>query len=374
MRIAILTSGNRGIGSYCMNLYNYLKKKGHKLLFVSEVPWIKTPIPDLYQAKSVMVLGLAPLVYKPGGIIKAVEDFKPDIIHYHWPSGTMDFLFRKVRRFDVPILVTLHVAVGSHKALFDKMWYMHFWAFKHHLKKVESVNSISVFVQNQVKRLIKLPKSKHELIYAGVNSETFSPKHRKESRSKKIRLLFVGQVMPEKGIDVLARAVRRVAKKKDVVLNVIGDGHLLEKLKQETKGDKSINWVGFLRDQKAISEYYANADLTVLPTRWDEAFSLVPVESLASGTPVCATNKGGTPELIFPKKTGFLLKACDEDEIVNILMKTDKKELESMRKHCRDLVLKRHTLEKMGDGHLELYERMIKDYNKKHSKDDKGKG
>ncbi|HLC96264.1 MAG TPA: glycosyltransferase family 4 protein [Candidatus Nanoarchaeia archaeon] len=360
MRIALLTSGIRGIGSYCLNLYNYLTSKGHKVLLISESKWVKQNVPSLYQAKSILLFGLAPVVYHPLGIVKALKKFKPDIIHYHWPSGTMDVLFREIRKLQVPIIVTLHVAVASKRFFFDKVWFNYFGLFKRNLRRVQAINSISRFVQAQLKSRIKLPQEKLLLIYAGVNTTILKPV--KKPTKKGINLIFVGQVMPEKGIDVLIRAVRKVSKQMDITLRIIGDGHLKKPLQRLTRRDKCIKWIGFVKDQKTIAKHYANSDLTVLPTRWDEAFSLVPVESLACGTPVMATNKGGTPELITSGKTGILLKEGDEKEITKALLSLDKEELRLMRKDCRNLVLKKYSLEIMGYNHEKAYKKLIKDF------------
>lgn len=361
MRIVLVTSGIRGIGSYCLNLYNYLSQQGHEVLLVSESKWKKQRVENLYEARSFMLLGLAPIVYKPKELIKAIKTFRPDIIHYHWPCGTFDILFGRLKKLGVPILVTLHVAVASKKALFDKFWYYYFGMFKKHLHDVEGVNSISMFVQNQLRTRINLPETKHLLQYAGINEEVFKPVKRDEDDTI-IRLLFVGQIMPEKGIDKLINAVKRVSRHRDIHLGIIGEGHLKKYLVRKTKGHKYIEWIGFLGEQRDIARYYANVDLTVLPTRWDEAFSLVPVESMACGTPVKATRKGGTPEIIIPGQTGYLLEDCNEEELFNSLLFLKKSDLIAMRPHCRKLIEERHTFKIMGSGHEEWYRKTIKEF------------
>ncbi len=357
MRIVILTSGQRGIASYCLNLYKHMLSRKHDVLMVTEAQWKKESVEFLVQARSTSVLGLAPLVHNPMELLKKIREFRPDIIHYHWPCGTFDFLFGYVRKIGAPVLVTLHVAVGSHHNVLDKVWYCHFTMLKLHLNKIAGVNCISKFILKQVQKRTKLPASKVFLEYAGIDESVFCPEPRKENDT--LNLLFVGQIMPEKGIDVLIKAVRRVAQKRKVVLSIVGSGHLKPLLIRATKEDACIKWVGFVKGQKEIASHYAQADLTVLPTRWDEAFSLVPVESLSCGTPVMATNKGGTPEIIIPGKTGYLLKECDEEEIYQALVALDKKDLENLRPTSRDAVVKNYSLAAMGESHERLYEKLI---------------
>jgi glycosyltransferase involved in cell wall biosynthesis len=362
MKIVILNAGVRGPASYSLNLYKYLTSKGHKVLFITEAKWEKEKIP-LYQAQSYKVLGLAPLVYNPGDLIKKIKDFSPDIIHHHWPCGTMDVLFGMIMKLKIPTIVTVHVAINSRKFLWDKLFYVHFTLFKTYLKKMDAVISISKFVKKQVKDRTKIPDSKHHLIYAGVNTEIFKPMDRTEEikNRKELNILFIGQIMPEKGIDVLVDAVIEISKRRDVRLTIIGTGHLKPILQKKTEGMPFINWVGFLKEQKQIAKYYSEADMTVLPTKWDEAFSLVPVESLACGTPVLSTAKGGTPEVVIPDKTGYLIKSCNKISLKRKLLSIDKKELEKMRAGCREFALENYTLEKWGKDHEELYKKIIEE-------------
>ncbi len=356
MRIVLLHSGIRGPATYCLNMYRSLKKKGHDVLLISEAKWEKEKVP-MYQAKSIKLLGLVPVVYKPWGIVKAIEKFKPDIIHYHWPCGTMDLLFSHIRKFEVPIVVTIHVSVDSKKFIFDKLYYLHFSKYKKHLKTVEAVVNISKFIEKQVKARIRLPQKKLHLIYAGVNHKVFKPYPQK--KRDYLEVLFVGQIMPEKGIDFLIEAVKRASNIRKIKLNIIGYGHMKKKLQKETKDDKCINWVGFLKDQKDIAKYYSSADITALPTRWDEPFSLVPVESIACGTPVIASKCGGNPEIIIPGKTGYLVEPYNKKELFDLIQNVEISELEKMRKACRDRALKNHTIDLFTENHIKLYKKLI---------------
>jgi phosphatidylinositol alpha-mannosyltransferase len=71
---------------------------------------------------------------------------------------------------------------------------------------------------------------------------------------------------------------------------------LLAAMPTEARSSTRILGVGNVAD---IPQLYAEAAVTVLPSMW-EAFGLVLVESLASGTPVVGTKHGGIPEVIEP--------------------------------------------------------------------------
>lgn len=356
MRIVLISSGVRGPASYCLNLYKVLTKNKHDVLLISEAKWKKENIP-IYQAKSVLLLGLVPFVYDQKELIKKIIEFKPDIIHHHWPTGTVDTFFWKIHRLGIPVVTTIHVSVNSFSFLFDKLFYLHFGMFKKKLLKMSSVISISKFIQNQIKSRVNIEDSRHEMIYAGVDTDVFRPEPKEETDF--IEILFVGQIMPEKGIDLLVQAVDEIKGRK-IRLHIIGDGHLKPLLMEKTKKNKNIIWVGFLKNQKEIAKYYAKVDLTALPTRWDEAFSLVPVESISCGTPVLASDKGGNPEIVINGKTGFLIKDISAEGIKKVLLNIDKKKLKAMRKACREEALKKYSFEIWGKAHIKLYNKILK--------------
>lgn len=366
MRIVLLTAGVRGIGSYCINLYHQLRAQGHDVLLVSERPWEKEPLESFHQARSVMIFGMAPLVYRPGELVRAIRDFEPDLIHHHWPCGTMDLLFGMIARLGVPYVVTIHVSIASRRQFLDRFWYRFFSRYLKWIRRAAAVNCISDFVRDQLRERVELPSDRVHRIYAGINETVFHPAaahtngEQRPETERPIELLFVGQIMPEKGIDLLVRAVVEVSRERsDLRLTVVGQGPLEHQLKRLTHGQDNITWVGFLAGQKAIAPYYAAADVTVLPTRWDEAFSLVPIESFACGTPVVATARGGTPEQVSDGVTGYLLHEGSQDEIAARLRSLDLSALRAMRPACRDLVMRRHTFAMMGAGHDELYRRIV---------------
>jgi len=357
MRIVLTHFGARGIASYCLNLYNYLKAQGHEVLLVSLSKWKKEKIASMVEAKSLMLFGLVPIVFKSDELAKKIEEFKPDLIHHHLPSSSIDIFFKNIGKIKIPKLITIHVPVNSRNYFMDKCWYYGFSLCKRNLREFDKMISVSRYVQSQIKDRVECPESKYSLIYAGVDENIFKPVERK--KNAELNILFVGQIMPEKGISSLIKSVIEVRKKKAITLTVIGEGHLKSYLQRITKKHPYIKWTDFIKDQAEIAKYYANADLTALPSKWEDAFPMVLVESMACGTPVMATKKGGIPEIVVPGKTGYLIDSCSEKEIMNALMQIDKSGLELMREGCRKLIIEKYTLQLMGENHEKVYRDMI---------------
>ncbi|MDX9801121.1 MAG: glycosyltransferase family 4 protein, partial [Spirochaetia bacterium] len=110
-----------------------------------------------------------------------------------------------------------------------------------------------------------------------------------------------------------------------------------------------------------VGEFYAKSDVTVLPTRWDEAFSYIPIESLSSGTAVIASRCGGNMEALQEGETGLLFKSGNYKELYEMLKKAEIPKLWEMGAKGREYILKNHTLDKFGNKYRSLYENVIND-------------
>ena len=133
-------------------------------------------------------------------------------------------------------------------------------------------------------------------------------------RGKKVRILFVGFVRPEKGIEYLIKAVCKLGTEKEWELVIVGsrEGYSaytekLDKLVDDCNIRKRVRWVGYVQD---VSKYFREADIFVLPTL-SEGTPHVLVEARANSLPVIATNVGGIPTSVADGKNGLLVAPKD---------------------------------------------------------------
>ena len=106
----------------------------------------------------------------------------------------------------------------------------------------------------------------------------------------------VSRLAPEKGIDVLIRAMARVGR--DALLILAGDGSELASCRALAVALGLGDHVRFLGLRDDVERVYAAADVVVMPSLWDEAFGLVVVEAMAAARPVVVTASGAMPEMV----------------------------------------------------------------------------
>ncbi len=155
------------------------------------------------------------------------------------------------------------------------------------------------------------------VIPCGVNLDLFRPMNKEIAKchlaldGERI-ILFVGRMVPLKGIDNLLKAMTYLERREKIKLVVIGgDEHSqaelqrLESLSQSLGLHGSVIFLGLV-NQGMLPFYYSAADLCVVPS-YCESFGLVVLESLACGTPVVATKVGGAESVIRQGETGYIV-------------------------------------------------------------------
>ena len=131
-----------------------------------------------------------------------------------------------------------------------------------------------------------------------------------------IRLLFVGRLTRQKGLDVLLDALAQLPGSCSWALKIVGDGDLREALEQQAAllGLKArVSFSGWC-DRDQLPERYRQADIYVQPSR-DEGMPNTVLEAMASGLPTIATNIAGCEELIEDCSTGLLVEPDNQRQL-----------------------------------------------------------
>lgn len=166
-----------------------------------------------------------------------------------------------------------------------------------------------------------------EVIPCGTDVECFGEISRDEARRRlgiapdQNFVLYVGRFDPRKGIETLVRAMGQLQDRFNFRMAIVGgsrpgqpDGDERDRIEgivnELNLGDRT-DFTGRLgRDE--IPTYFSAADVCVAPSHY-EPFGLVPIEAMASHTPVVASEVGGLKYTVVPEETGLLVTPEDVD-------------------------------------------------------------
>lgn len=295
---------------------------------------------------------------------RAIEEFKPDIIHaqHLWITSYI------ASKFDIPFVITAH---GTDIKGFVKDDRYHKYALEG-ARKAKKIITISKNVDKDVEDLYGVFEDHRELIYNGYDEDLFKPLenlNRKDVLAKfnlKIDpdyvVFFAGKLTHFKGVDVLLNAARIYERKNssNIVTLIAGNGELYEELVVMKRKLEltDVHFLGHIK-QKELAILYNLADVSVVPSR-SEPFGLVAIEALACGTPVVGTNQGGLPDFI-TSEVGKLVDVEDDfalaESVLNELFREDKLERRDIcHKYAKNNFSWKKTIEKMEEVYQNVLE------------------
>jgi glycosyltransferase involved in cell wall biosynthesis len=122
-------------------------------------------------------------------------------------------------------------------------------------------------------------------------------------------VLYVGRLVPEKGLRELVAAIRELRKQRgNLRLVMVGDGPMRDELKRAAANESWLTLPG-AQPPREVARWMVAADLVTLPS-YSEGHPNVLVEALACGRAVVATPVGGIPEVV-DETSGVLVPARD---------------------------------------------------------------
>ena len=244
-----------------------------------------------------------------------------DHLHNHFAEAGANVAMLTSALSGIPFSYTLH---GP-----SDLYEPHKWQLREKMARAAFVACISHFARSQA-MYFSDPVHWHKLriVHCGVIPERYESPAPVPGNG--MRLIFVGRLVPVKGLRVLMDAFARArGTRPGLNLTLVGDGDdraLLER-HAAPMGD-AVTFTGYL-SQAAVAEALAEADAMVLPS-FAEGVPVVLMEAMAAGKPVIATQVGGVGELVEDGVSGFLIPPGDADALVDrILRIADDPELRS---------------------------------------------
>ncbi len=195
------------------------------------------------------------------------------------------------------------------------------------------------------------------VVYNGVNPKLFFPGA--EGASAGMTILSVGNLIPIKGHDVLARAVAAIVGEfPDIILEIIGDGperHRIESLASQLGIAERVRFRG-RQSRHEVAAAMRRCAVFALPSRY-EGLGCVYLEAMATGTAVIGCRGQGIAEIIRHGSNGFLVGPENERELALALsmLLRDEPRGRSLGRAARDTILDRLTLADQAENLARIY-------------------
>jgi len=235
---------------------------------------------------------------------------------------------------------------------------------KESAKDATLIVTVSKYSSEKTVQFYNVEKTKIRVVPNGVDLERFKPRKSSKTVEHKIGadnkqcVLFVGRLVPRKGLHFLIEAAAYVVKKnKETKFVVVGDGPLRNHFVSCARKQGILNNFVFLGEipDEMLPTLYNSADLFVLPST-QEGQGLTLLEAQASGKPVVAFNVGAISETVLDRKTGLLTRP-DSYELADAILKLLSNE--SMRKkmghYGREFVSKNFSWDICAERMFQVY-------------------
>jgi glycosyltransferase involved in cell wall biosynthesis len=190
-------------------------------------------------------------------------------------------------------------------------------------RRAARITAVSRFLADDIQRLLPALEAEVEVTPMPVDVDSFS--RARASPATPARILFAGNLVPSKGVDVLLRAGGELQRRGvQFELKILGEGPLksqLRALASELGIGGRVTWSPFVPQTQMPAEYAA-ATVTVLPSRGHaEGLGLTLVEALLAGSAVVATAAGGIPEVVIHERTGLVARDGDPIDLADQLQR-----------------------------------------------------
>ncbi len=313
-------------------------------------------------------------------VLEAIDDFQPDIAYVH---KTTDLeLLQGLVSSGVPLVRMVHdhdlyCMRGCKYFYFSRkicrrpaspFCIFPCGAFLGRGKGGMRLRWISYFAK---KREIKLNRHFHRLIVAtqymkdellvnGFSSSKiqilppvthYSDPEVRSSFGNRNLLMYVGQIIRGKGVDVLLESLAQVTV--PFICLIFGDGNhraYCEKLSRKLGLQDKVIFKGFV-SQEELKSYYQECSAVVMSSVWPEPFGAAGLEGMRYGLPVVAFDAGGIREWLTDGYNGFLVPWMDRTQFAGRVQQllVNKELARELGEHGRQLVTEEHGLDRYMD-------------------------
>ena len=307
-----------------------------------------------------------------------------DLINFHW-IGNETISLNDIGKIKKKIIFTLHDCWAFQsvehypsqnlnkyliKSKKNNLNFVEKIIFSKKLKifKNASVVTPSNWMANLARNSKIFKSSKIEVIPNPLNTKIFKPLNKRKCKKffnlKERKIILFGSAAPLdnpaknfKCVINVVNNLKKLNKFNDCKLIIYGayDKNILNKIKFNYKH------VGFINDEKKLAKLYNCADVFLQPSKIDN-LPQTAIESTACGTPVVSFNIGGMKDIIDSDKNGYLVKAFNEKDYLNSVIKllnSDDKKKKKIKKYCYSKAIRLWSLKVVALKYKNFYKKVI---------------
>jgi glycogen synthase len=292
-----------------------------------------------------------------------LHEFRPDVVSW-WSMGAMSLsLIERVRRKGIPAAFIVHDDWLVYGPGFDQ--WLRMWRGRRlmlaplaerllGLPTRVSVERAGTFVFNSrytrdTAARTGLDLGDARVVYPGIEADL---RDELPSRAWEWRLLYIGRLDQQKGIDTAVEALARLPAQ--ATLEVWGTGSQdytsqMCSLAHRLGLDDRVSFRGWAGPADRLGAY-ERADVVLFPVRWQEPFGLVPIEAMGLGRPVVSTARGGSAEFLRDGENALVFEPGDAQGLAGAITRlaSDPQLRERLLRGGR-LTAAEHTIERFAD-------------------------
>ncbi len=375
MRIGLVTifeiENGAGVAQYILRTAKALKELGHDVIVISGDGIL--PLRKMHSARLTLEsrtnkpvrlphVRILILKYRMWRLRKRVEKSgKFDILHTQDIFSTKA-VFGLSEKWGTPVITsflgyTISHTIADHKA--DEGDPYHTYLINLERESFSGARRVICMDRSRLDYLREQGLNNGVLLPAGTDTEIFKPFGDKENY-----LLFVGNLLPEKGIRESLLAFAEIVEEfPSMRFMVIGEGvmrPLLEELVRNLEISDRVEFLGYIPNER-LPEYYAKARVYLLPTIPIKGIKDGPAytaqEAMACGTPVVVSDVGGLSELVQNGENGLVVPPGDIQALVSALrlLLTDEELATSLGIKARETVISRYDYKKLAAELEKIY-------------------
>lgn len=346
-----------GAERICEALTLELKRKGNAVKIISFYS-LSTPITNALIQVGVEILFLNK---KPGfdiSVIKKLIDIlkkeRPDVVHSHLDA--VKYVMIAVKKTNIPIHVhTVHNVAEKELDFIGRILVRRFYK-SHQIIPV----ALSKLIQESIVKTYKILPENVPIVINGIDLSNCLPKHDYRFGNT-IKILHIGRFSEQKNHKGLIDAFKIFhTTKSNSVLELIGEGHLMDEIRKYVYANHLDDAVIFLGAKSNVFQDINEADIFVYPSLY-EGIPVTLIEAMGTGIPIIATNVGGISDILINDENALLTDVDSQEIAMKMIMLAECIQLRERLGQNAYNCSRKFSSEEMTKQYIKIYQKMMQE-------------